>query len=36
MNKITLGLGAAGVVLGVAVWLMISHTLSWGMSILPH
>lgn len=36
MGKIKVGIGAAVVVLLVTEWLMISHTLDWGMSaVLP-
>ncbi|KMO69823.1 hypothetical protein MCHLDSM_05935 [Mycolicibacterium chlorophenolicum] len=36
MGKIKAGIGAAAGVLVVTGWLMISHTLDWGMSaVLP-
>jgi len=34
MSKIKVGMGAGVIVLVVIEWLMISHTLSWGMSAL--
>jgi hypothetical protein len=37
MGKIGVGLGAAGVVVVVMEWLMVSHTVSWLVSgVLPH
>jgi hypothetical protein len=37
MGKIRAGLGAAGAVLVVTEWLMISHSLNWLIfSVLPH